>query len=104
MRFRMMLRAWLCAALLASALSSPVAAAAGDSDESAVVSEEIRAEMGQEPGPIVDRQGGAGGTSEPHAPAGGELIAGQSTEFSDTWRVPRRGDVTRISAAPVNFK
>jgi RHS repeat-associated protein len=76
----------------------------GTALESPAVREAIKRESVQEPGPLTATQGTSGGTGEPGAPAGGELQSSESTAFSDTWLVRKRHHVTRIYAAPVNYK
>jgi hypothetical protein len=90
--------------LFADASGSSAAGLSASSLESPGVRQAIASEVGQAPGPMVVSQGGSGGTSEPEAPAGGELVSSLSTAFSDTWRVARRPMVSRIFAAPVNYK
>jgi RHS repeat-associated protein len=80
------------------------AAVSAASFESAAVRESIKHELGQEPGPLGVSQGGSGGSAEPQAPAGGELVSSLSTAYSDTWQVPHEPLVSRIYASPVNFK
>jgi RHS repeat-associated protein len=84
--------------------SAAFAATKSNSLESPAVSEKIAHESLSEPGPLRLTQGGSGGESEPGAPSGGELQPSLSTAYSNTWQIPRQHLVSRIYAAPVNYK
>jgi RHS repeat-associated protein len=84
--------------------SGTSAAAPKNSFEAPAVREAIAHEILPEPGPLEVTQGGSGGEAEPSAPAGGELQPSLSTAYSNTWQIPRKDLVSRIYAAPVNYK
>lgn len=90
--------------LLAGAGVASAAVSSSGSLESPAVRQAIASQIGQTPGPMVASQGGSGGTAEPSAPAGGELVPSLSTANSDTWRLGRQPMVSRIFAGPVNYK
>jgi RHS repeat-associated protein len=52
---------------------------------------------------VVISQGGSGGSGDAVAPPG-ELVSSLSTAFSDTWKAPKTGLVSRLFASPVNYK
>lgn len=93
-----------------AALAVPAAASAvtrsvpGTALEAPAVREAIRHESMQEPGPLASTAGATGDSSEPATPPGGELEEGLSTPNSNTWTVGRENQVTRIFAAPVNYR
>ena len=97
----LMLAVLAVAALAAAAL--PAKLLAQGSLESPGVRQAIARQL-QVPGPSVVTQGGSGGSGEPAAPAGGEPVPSLSTAYSNTWRVPGHPMVSRIYAAPVNYK
>jgi RHS repeat-associated protein len=91
--------------IAASAQASGASAGTSkDSFEAPAVREAIAHELLPEPGALKLTQGGSGGDTEPGAPAGGELQPSLSTAYSNTWQIPRQHLVSRIYAAPVNFK
>ena len=77
---------------------------AASSLEAPAVRQAIAHQLLQDPGPLVVSQGGSGGTGEPQAPAGGELLPSLSTANSQTWQIPHQNLVSRIYAAPVNYR
>jgi RHS repeat-associated protein len=102
-----------CALVIASLLAggasaqgtgASVSATSKSSFETPAVREAIAHEILPEPGPLKLTQGGSGGDAEPGAPAGGELQSSLSTAYSNTWQIPRKNLVSRIYAAPVNYK
>jgi RHS repeat-associated protein len=110
-RLRVVLAA--CCALVVASLLATNASAQGrgtigatpkNSFETPAVREAIAHEILPEPGPLKLTQGGSGGDAEPGAPAGGELQPDLSTAYSNTWQIPREHLVSRIYAAPVNYK
>jgi len=111
MRFRLLSRAVLGPAslsvcilgLLAGASGAWAAGLSASSLESPGVRQAIARQL-QVPGPSVVTQGGSGGSAEPAAPAGGELVPSLSSAYSNTWRVLDHPMVSRIYAAPVNYK
>jgi RHS repeat-associated protein len=107
-------RLWTRGLLWAALLSTPVLIAAPASAqtvvashpsfESAAVREAIAHQILPEDGPLTLTEGGSGGTQEVSAPQGGELRSDLATADSNTWMIPREGLVTRIYAAPINYK
>jgi RHS repeat-associated protein len=93
----------LLAASASAQVTGTIAATPKNSFETPAVREAIAHEILPEPGPLKLTQGGSGGEAEPGAPAGGELQAGLSTAYSNTWQIPREHLVSRIYAAPVNY-
>jgi RHS repeat-associated protein len=94
----------LVGSLFGGAPAAVAAPSTTNSLESPAVKEAIRHEMMQGSGPLTATQGGTGDAAELQAPSNGELQPDLSTAFSDTWLVGRRHEVTRVFAAPVNFK
>jgi hypothetical protein len=70
--------------------------------ESLQVAQELQSDA-RAPGPHVDAAGGRGGAGPAAVPAG-RLISGLSTAYSNTWQRPGDPHVTRIYAAPVNYR
>jgi RHS repeat-associated protein len=84
------------------AASSALAAGVSSGSRESAGVRAVLARQLQQPGPVAVSQGGAGGLGDA-APPNGELLASRSTAFSDTWKAPK-GLVTRVFAAPVNYK
>jgi RHS repeat-associated protein len=114
MRFDVPWTRWLVLISVAVAASLAVtlgvlprsARAQGTADsglESAGVREALARQL-QSPGPAVVSQGGSGGSGDAAPPAGGELVAARTTAFSDSWKTPSKGMVSRVFATPVNYK
>src|ERR1700677_4908116 len=91
-----------CFGLVANVSGGLAPAVSTGSSESAGVREVLARQL-QAPGPVGVAQGGAGGSGDAAVPSG-EPVADLSTAFSNTWREPRVGLVSRVFATPVNYK